>query len=414
MIESFEFCYPPSFVSDLNSYSLADFVSLNPSYSVKFSFSNEIPKKTFFPNFPREHQKQFTLLLDSVFSYLKIPRDSKNSKSPQGTLDEIVPLLKVADNFNESIITEILVLLFRQLVDPPAKFMTKILQIMLLIVTIAPLPQQILPYLKSHLARLHRMRNHEFESLSLFVYLRIWANEMKNGKIKIAGDFSYDQISMQYKSDRIVFGVSIYEQMYFQRTEYPKAPFPILLHHFCEKLFELGAEKSQGIFRLAGSRVNINRTYPKANQGEDFMNIPINDLSSILKKWFSKQPGRLIDSQQMEILKILTSDEEYTQFADSLPELAKNVLKYLIGFLRKLALAEEITKMNAQNLSMVFAPNIAVYSKSATEVATCTSLLQRFLSILVGDWYVSDIYPIKEEWVEFDDEAMTLESIFIK
>lgn len=352
--------------------------------------------------------------MDSAFTYLKIRRDSKKSSSAQGTFEEMIQSLKVADTFNESLISEILVMLFRQSVDSPPKSMTKILQAMLVIVTVAPLPQQILPYLKSHLARLHKIGNHEFESLSLFVYLRVWANEMKKGKIKIAGDFTFDKIALQDKCDRIVFGVSIYEQMYFQRNEYPKAPFPIVLHHFCEKLFELGCEKSQGIFRLAGSRVNINRTYPKANQGEDFMDIPINDLSSILKKWFSKQPGRLFDNQQMEILKILTTEDENLQFAETLSPVPKNILKYLVGFLRRLALSENITKMSIQNLSMVFAPNIAVYSKDTNEIATCTSVLQRFLTSLTVNWDVLDIYPIKEEWISCDDEVLTLESIFSK
>lgn len=276
-----------------------------------------------------------------------------------------------------------------------------LLELLYIIATTCQIPIEFSPYLKCHCARfVQQFQGQELNDLATSLYLRVWSNGFKKGKIKICGDFELKEIQSLWKNPNLIFGTSIYEQMYYQHLYYPELDFPIVLHFFCEKLFQLKAETSGGIFRLAGSKVNILHGFALANHGKNFLaESPINDVASLMKKWFSKQPGKLITPEEMTKFLEMKGNDRYIQFAESLPPAPKATLKYLVGFLRKLSEAQEVTKMSIANLSMVFAPNLAVLPKDHDSFANCSAMIQTFLTTLIKQWDISSLYPIKDNTI---------------
>ena len=83
--------------------------------------------------------------------------------------------------------------------------------------------------------------------------------------------------------------------------------------------------------------------------------------ASLLKLWYRELAEPLIPSMFYEQC-ILNCDipETCIRLVNSLPDINRAVLTYLIRFLQVFAAAENVvvTKMDVNNLSMVFAPNI--------------------------------------------------------
>jgi hypothetical protein len=70
-------------------------------------------------------------------------------------------------------------------------------------------------------------------------------------------------------------------------------------------------------------------------------------------------------------------------------------MKYLIGFLKRIVAAGEITKMTPKNLSICFAPNIIDTSgvTDPLQMSQYSEMSQDFIITLIETWDTTPIYP---------------------
>jgi hypothetical protein len=195
-----------------------------------------------------------------------------------------------------------------------------------------------------------------------------------------------------------VFGASIYEQLWHQRKKYPDAPVPVILHEMTEALLEKGCERREGPFRLPGNGMKVKQMQESINNGGNPLPAAeFNDVASLFKSWFSLLPQPIVDKETLPSLRTAFELKTYVMFVADLPPAHGFVLKFLIGFLKRLVIAEPVTRMSAKNYAICFAPNL-VDTENVTDTTQATFICDmaiEFICQLVNTWDTREIYPMK-------------------
>jgi hypothetical protein len=205
------------------------------------------------------------------------------------------------------------------------------------------------------------------------------------------------RISIEHLSETALFSASLQEQMWAQRKRFPNMPIPIIPHNIATEIIKQGGENREGIFRLPGNMKKIKELQERMSAGASFgENADLNDLASLFKSWYGNLPEPIISKSLSPELAIAAESNAITEFANQMEELPRFTLKYLIGFLRKMAEAAETTKMTVGNLAMCFAPNLIDLSgifdqKKATKMV---EYAQTLIIELIESWDVSEVYPL--------------------
>ncbi|CAF0929616.1 unnamed protein product [Rotaria sordida] len=158
-----------------------------------------------------------------------------------------------------------------------------------------------------------------------------------------------------------MFGSTLEEVMAMQRTRYPERRLPWIQTTLSEEVLKLNGAKTEGIFRVPGDLDSVNALKVKCDQWQlpslEDAHLP----ASLLKLWYRELAEPLIPTIFYEQC-ILNCDKVETciRLVNSLPDINRIVLTYLIRFLQIFSTSENViyTKMDVNNLSMVFAPNI--------------------------------------------------------
>jgi hypothetical protein len=173
-----------------------------------------------------------------------------------------------------------------------------------------------------------------------------------------------------------------------------------MMHHIATALLERGGERMEGVFRLPGNMKKVGELRISVADGiAGLADAPVHDLGSLFKSWFGSLPEPIVHRDVVPRLTKAHLERAFIPFADSLPLLPQLTLKYLVGFLKRMALSAEITKMGAPNLAMVFAPNIVDMADGVDpmQIARLSETSKEFLVSLINEWDVSEIYPVSEE-----------------
>jgi hypothetical protein len=178
-----------------------------------------------------------------------------------------------------------------------------------------------------------------------------------------------------------VFGVSIHEQLLTQERLYQKLPIPHILPLLCRAIVDKGGLRHEGIFRRSGELVVVNRIAQSLDKGEDLARVleapdcRINELTQVLKLWFAKLPQRVVFGEYCERLReAFRTTKNYIAVVEQLPKAHLYVLKYLLGLLQQVTKADALTKMNPDNIGIVFGPTLVAPPPADDIVAISTQI----------------------------------------
>jgi hypothetical protein len=196
------------------------------------------------------------------------------------------------------------------------------------------------------------------------------------------------------------FGICLWEIFAGQARQYPDLYVPLVVDTLAKKLWELGAERTEGIFRLPGNSKNIDAIIAEAESTDEFTGNGawgIHDIASAFKQWYRSVPGAIVQKHEMDRFMQAASDSSpgraFVTFASKITPISHRfALMYLVGFLRRLARASAATMMTVENLGMVFAPNIIWTDPDADTMSFPKISAAAFLCNLVGHWNVSLVY----------------------
>jgi len=139
---------------------------------------------------------------------------------------------------------------------------------------------------------------------------------------------------------------------------------PSILVAMKRAIIEYGGLKQEGIFRLAGEQTEIKRIKEIMNKKEFVSSNDVNTIASLLKIWFRELPTPILNCVPQESIFHSNDLTGCVKAFESLPELQKTLLSWLMDLLIMTAQNSKENKMTSQNLAIVVAPNLYDVSTS--------------------------------------------------
>ncbi|XP_012271050.1 uncharacterized protein LOC105694708 [Orussus abietinus] len=167
-----------------------------------------------------------------------------------------------------------------------------------------------------------------------------------------------------------MFGATLSEVMALQRDRFPQRELPWVQTTLTRQVLVRGGTLTEGIFRVSADADEVSALKACLDRFEDAAILAASQdahaPASLLKLWVRELYEPLIpDSFYTECVSMRHDDPEASAanvaaLVDRLPDLNRRVLCHLINFLQIFARPEVVarTKMDANNLAMVMAPNI--------------------------------------------------------
>eukprot|EP01111_Echinosteliopsis_oligospora_P013638 TRINITY_DN4938_c0_g1_i1.p1 TRINITY_DN4938_c0_g1~~TRINITY_DN4938_c0_g1_i1.p1 ORF type:complete len:328 (-),score=64.61 TRINITY_DN4938_c0_g1_i1:202-1185(-) len=139
---------------------------------------------------------------------------------------------------------------------------------------------------------------------------------------------------------------------------------PAILVSMKRSLIEYGGMDQEGIFRLAGEQTEIKRIKEIMNKKEFDSSNDVNTVASLIKIWYREMPTPILNSLPSESIYYSSDLNDCVAAFNTLPEMQKNLLEWLMDLLLAVAHNSSVNKMTSQNLAIVVAPNL--YDVSAS------------------------------------------------
>jgi hypothetical protein len=275
-------------------------------------------------------------------------------------------------------------------------------ELFLIIATVVPAASETAQRdVKIHLAQQTRLKDDALADIAQFTYIRFCARCAIGEPLKPLSSAIVSQIPKQLSNAAVLYGSSIYEQLWAQRLAHPRLPIPFLLHLLVEISLEKGAERTEGVFRRSGNVKHVHDMIAAVNKGGDpaaiFGRAEIHDITALIKQWFVALPEHVVWGKLTgELATVYETDKDYVKFLDRLPPAHVTTLKFLCGFLKRMAGAEAVTKMDLKNYAIVFAPAIVVQAPSSDQFAVVrhTVVSQEFMLAMLQKCETDGFYPI--------------------
>ncbi|EGG20645.1 RhoGAP domain-containing protein [Cavenderia fasciculata] len=181
-----------------------------------------------------------------------------------------------------------------------------------------------------------------------------------------------------------VFGAALADLMAVQKKTIPQLKVPLFLHNGFRYIIQHGLE-IEGIFRIAGTKERVKQLQMQLDKGDqiDFISAKVDpvDFADLIKIYFRELPDCLMQSEYYDaFIATLTQDrigqvQKLRELVSGLKQENQDLLKELAWFLGKIAINHGLNKMTAENLGLVFGPNLLWKGGKATSTTDMMELM---------------------------------------
>ncbi|CAG8575102.1 10612_t:CDS:10 [Paraglomus occultum] len=284
---------------------------------------------------------------------------------------------------------EIYVQICKQLSNNPNKeSVTKGWELLCVVSVTFPVSKNFEPFVMRFVTQHFDVKENNIDTISRYVHSRLIkiAKCGPRGKVLTYPEIERAKAAPFYPS---VFGEKLDDIMKLQKEKYPDLKIPRILPFLSVAILNLQGKTSEGIFRVPGDvdavaelRLRIeNNQYDIA--GITDPNIP----SSLFKYWLRELAEPLIPSEFYdECIRSSDDVDAAIEIVKRLPEINRRVVAFTINFLQLFAdpMTIKSTKMNTNNLAMVFAPSfLRCPSENLAVVFENTKYEQTFVKTLL-------------------------------
>lgn len=157
-----------------------------------------------------------------------------------------------------------------------------------------------------------------------------------------------------------MFGGTLTEILDMQKDRFPHRKLPWILTTLAEQIIQLNGLATEGIFRVPADLDEVNNVKTRFDQWEIPACADCHTAASLLKLWFRELYEPIIpDALYEESVQVGENIQAACDIVARIPPPNHDILLFLIRFLQLFASPEvaQVTKMDASNLSTVFAPN---------------------------------------------------------
>ncbi|XP_076900847.1 rho GTPase-activating protein 1-like [Bidens hawaiensis] len=157
---------------------------------------------------------------------------------------------------------------------------------------------------------------------------------------------------------------------------------PTILLMMQSRLYAQGGLQAEGIFRINGDNGQEEQIREQLNRGEVPKNIDVHSLAGLIKAWFRELPNGLLDSIEPEQVMRAQSEEECARLVRLLPPTEASLMNWAVNLMADVAQLENLNKMDARNIAMVFAPNMTQMTDPLTALMYAVQVMN-FLKTLI-------------------------------
>ncbi|KAF7805717.1 rho GTPase-activating protein 5-like [Senna tora] len=157
---------------------------------------------------------------------------------------------------------------------------------------------------------------------------------------------------------------------------------PTILLLMQKRLYAAGGLQAEGIFRINAENSQEEYVRDQLNRGEVPEGIDVHCLAGLIKAWFRELPVGILDSLSPEQVMQCQSEEHCAELARNLPPTEAALLDWAINLMADVVQHENLNKMNARNIAMVFAPNMTQMADPLTALMYAVQVMN-FLKTLI-------------------------------
>ncbi|XP_066340947.1 rho GTPase-activating protein 4-like isoform X2 [Miscanthus floridulus] len=177
-----------------------------------------------------------------------------------------------------------------------------------------------------------------------------------------------------------VFGVSTESMQCSYDTRRNSVPTILLMMQ--RRLYEQGGLQAEGIFRINAENSQEEFVRDQLNSGIVPDGIEVHCLAGLIKAWFREMPSGVLDSIPPEQVMQCQCEEDCARVAKCLPPAEAALLDWSVNLMADVVQEEQINKMNAHNIAMVFAPNMTQMADPLTALMYAVQVMN-FLKMLI-------------------------------
>ncbi|CAM0950056.1 unnamed protein product [Alopecurus aequalis] len=157
---------------------------------------------------------------------------------------------------------------------------------------------------------------------------------------------------------------------------------PTILLMMQRRLYEQGGLRAEGIFRINAENSQEELVRDRLNRGIVPYGIDVHCLAGLIKAWFRELPSGVLDPIPPEQVMQCQSEEDCARVTKCLPLTEAALLDWAVNLMADVVQEEQINKMNARNIAMVFAPNMTQMADPLTALMYAVQVMN-FLKMLI-------------------------------
>jgi len=182
------------------------------------------------------------------------------------------------------------------------------------------------------------------------------------------------QLTTMEDNGKRFFGISL-EAIMQRDNETGPVPSPVI--KLVEYLEKSDAFKQEGIFRLCGNQENILNLIAAIDSGEEYSlsEYDIHEVAGVLKLYFQLLPQPILTFKLYPrfMAAVCLEDQDlrnsyYNALLATVPKMRREVSRYLLQILHKVAALKQFNKMGPKNLGIVFGPLLLRCQKQENDV----------------------------------------------
>ncbi|KAK7257618.1 hypothetical protein RIF29_31704 [Crotalaria pallida] len=201
-----------------------------------------------------------------------------------------------------------------------------------------------------------------------------------NGFLGLPVEFEPEVPRRPPSASATVFGVSTESMQLSYDTRGNSVPTILLLMQ--RRLYAQGGLQAEGIFRINPDNTQDEYIREQLNRGLVPDDIDVHSLAGLIKAWFRELPVSVLDSFSPEQVMQSQTEEDCAELARQLPHTEASLLDWAINLMADVVQEEQLNKMNARNIAMVFAPNMTQMADPLTALMYAVQVMN-FLKTLI-------------------------------
>ncbi|XP_058773691.1 rho GTPase-activating protein 5-like [Vicia villosa] len=201
-----------------------------------------------------------------------------------------------------------------------------------------------------------------------------------NGFLGLPDEFEPEFPRRPPSASATVFGVSTESMQLSYDSRGNSVPTILLLMQ--RHLYVQGGLQVEGIFRINADNTQEEHVRNQLNLGLVPEDIDVHCLAGLIKAWFRELPTGVLDPLSQEQVMQCQTEEECVELVKHLPHTESTLLDWAINLMVDVVQHENLNKMNARNIAMVFAPNMTQMADPFTALMYAVQVMN-FLKMLI-------------------------------